>query len=37
MIGVGVGVGIGLRSDGSCAGKGCAACIIVFFDGSKAE
>jgi len=37
IIGVGVGVGIGLRMDGSCAGRGCAACVVVFFDGSKAD
>jgi len=37
IIGVGVGVGIGLRMDGSCAGRGCAACVVVFFDGLKAD
>ena len=35
--GVGVGVGVGTRMDGKCAGRGCAVCVVVFFDGSKAE
>ena len=35
--GVGVGMGVGMRIDGRCAGKGCAACVVVFFDGSNAE
>jgi hypothetical protein len=39
VVGVGVGVwlGVGTRIDGRVAGRGCAACIVVFFDGSKAE
>ena len=35
--GVGVWVGVGTRMDGKCAGRGCAACVVVCFDGSKAE
>ena len=35
--GDGGGVGVGTRIDGRHAGRGCAACIVVFFDGSKAE
>jgi len=35
--GIGVGMGVGTRMDGRCAGRGCAACIVVFFDGSNAE
>jgi hypothetical protein len=35
--GVGVGMGVGMRIDGRCAGRGCAACVVVFFDGSNAE
>jgi hypothetical protein len=36
-VGLGVWVGVGTRMDGRCAGSGCAACVVVFFDGSKAE
>jgi hypothetical protein len=32
-----VGVGVRMRMDGKHAGRGCAACVVVFFDGSKAE
>jgi hypothetical protein len=35
--GVGVGIGVRMRMDGKCAGRGCEACVVVFFDGSKAE
>jgi hypothetical protein len=35
-VGVGVWVGVGLRMDGRVAGSGWAACVVVFFDGSKA-
>lgn len=34
---IGVGIGVGVRMEGRCAGSGCAACMVVFFDGSKAE
>jgi hypothetical protein len=33
----GEGSGVGTRIDGSWAGKGCAACVVVFFAGSKAD
>lgn len=36
-VGMGVGVGVGTRMDGRVAGRGCAACVVVVFDGSKAE
>ena len=36
-VGVGVGVGVGTRIEGRCAERGCAACVVVFFDGSKAS
>jgi hypothetical protein len=36
-VGMGVGTGVGTRIDGRCAGRGCAGCVVVFFDGSKAE
>jgi hypothetical protein len=36
-VGVGVGVGVGTRMDGRCAGRGCADCMVIFFDGSKAD
>jgi hypothetical protein len=34
---IGVWVGVGTRMDGRHAGSSCAACVVVFFDGSKAE
>jgi hypothetical protein len=36
-VGVGVGVGVGTRREGRWAGRGYAACVVVFFAGSKAE
>ena len=35
--GVGVGMGVSTRIDGRCVGRGCMACVVVFFDSSKAE
>jgi hypothetical protein len=32
-----VGVGVSTRIDGRHVGRGCAAYVVVFFDGSKAE
>jgi hypothetical protein len=34
---VGAGVGVRTRMDGKCAGRGCVACVVVFFNGSKVE
>jgi hypothetical protein len=36
-VGIGVWVGVGTRMEGRCAGRGCVACVVVFFDGSKAD
>ena len=35
--GLGVWIGVGTRMDGRQVGRGCAACVIVFLDSSKAE
>ncbi len=35
--GLGVWIGVGTRMDRRWVGRGCAACVIVFLDGSKAE
>jgi hypothetical protein len=34
---VGAWLGVGMRIDGRVGGRGCVACVVVFFDGSKAE
>ena len=33
----GEGFGVGTSDDGSWAGRGCAACVVVFFAGSNAD
>jgi hypothetical protein len=35
-VGIGVGEGVGTRIEGRCVGRGCAASVVVFFDGSNA-
>lgn len=36
VVDVGVWVGVGMRMDGRVSRSGCMACVVVFFNGSKA-